>query len=99
MKDYNLDSVIRKIKDFPKPDILFYDVTSIFLNPQAFQWIINKFTSLYKDKKIDMLLAVESRGFIIASPLAYKLSIPLVIARKEGKLPGTTLKQSNSGSA
>lgn len=94
MKDYNLDLAIRKVKDFPKPGILFYDITSIFTNPEAFKWIIDKTEELYKDQKIDMLLAVESRGFIFASTLAYKLNIPFVLARKAGKLPGKTIKES-----
>ncbi|HOJ64571.1 MAG TPA: adenine phosphoribosyltransferase [Spirochaetota bacterium] len=93
MKDINLDNFIRKVKDFPKPGILFYDITSIFTQPEAFSWIIEKAFEMYKDKKIDMLLAVESRGFIFASPLAYKMKIPLVLARKAGKLPGATIKE------
>lgn len=96
MKDLNLDNFIRKVKDFPKPGILFYDVTSIFTQPEAFNWIIDKAFDLYKDKNIDMLLAVESRGFIFASPLAYKMKLPLVLARKAGKLPGETIKESYS---
>ncbi|MCK4796970.1 MAG: adenine phosphoribosyltransferase [Spirochaetes bacterium] len=94
MKDFNLDSVIRKVKDFPKPGILFYDITSIFLHPNAFRWIIDKAVELYAGKKIDMIMAVESRGFIFAPMLAYRLSIPFILARKEGKLPGATIKQS-----
>jgi adenine phosphoribosyltransferase len=96
MKEYNLDHAIRKVKDFPKPGILFYDITSIFTNPEAFKWIIDKASEIYSNKKIDIILAVESRGFIFASPLSYKLSIPLVLARKAGKLPGKTIKQSYS---
>ena len=96
MSSFDLDKAIRKVKDFPKPGILFYDITSIFTNVEAFKWIIDKSYELYKDKKIDAILAVESRGFIFASPLAYRLGIPLVLARKAGKLPGKTLKQSYS---
>ena len=96
MQDYDLDKVIRKVPDFPKKGILFYDVTSIFTNPEAFQWIINKMVDLYKDKNIDAVLAVESRGFIVGSPFCTRLSIPLVLARKEGKLPGETIKESYS---
>lgn len=96
MQDYDLDKVIRKVPDFPKKGILFYDVTSIFTNPEAFQWIIDKMVDLYKDKNIDAVLAVESRGFIVGSPFCTRLSIPLVLARKEGKLPGETIKESYS---
>ncbi|MBN2545071.1 MAG: adenine phosphoribosyltransferase [Spirochaetes bacterium] len=96
MKDYNLDKVIRKIQDFPKKGILFYDITSIFLHPDAFNWIIKKAKSIYKNKKIDLILSVESRGFIFGSALSYELGIPLTLARKAGKLPGETIKESYS---
>ena len=96
MKEFNLDNAIRKVKDFPKPGILFYDITSIFLNNEAFKWVIDKAASIYKDKKIDMILCVESRGFIVASALSYLLSVPFVLARKKGKLPGATIQQSYS---
>jgi len=96
MKVFDLDSAIRKVQDFPKKGILFYDITSIFTNPEAYEWIINTAYEYYKDKKIDIILAVESRGFIFASTLAYKFGIPFVLARKAGKLPGKTIKQSYS---
>lgn len=96
MENYDLDKAIRKVQDFPKKGILFYDVTSIFINPEAFQWVINKMIELYKDKNVDAVLAVESRGFIVAASFCYKLSIPLILARKEGKLPGVTIKESYS---
>lgn len=96
MKEINLDNFIRKVKDFPKPGILFYDITSIFMYPEAFSWIIDKAFSLYKNKNIELILAVESRGFIFASALAYKMKIPLILARKAGKLPGETIKESYS---
>ena len=92
--DLNLDDYIRKVKDFPKKGILFYDVTSLFTNPVSFKWIINKLMDLYRDSKIDAVLAVESRGFIVAAPFAYNLGIPLTLARKKGKLPGDTISQS-----
>ena len=94
--ELNLDDYIRKIKDFPKKGILFYDVTSLFTNPVSFKWIVQKMTELYKNRKPDAVLAVESRGFIVASPFAFNLGIPLALARKAGKLPGETIKQSYS---
>ncbi|MCG8572156.1 MAG: adenine phosphoribosyltransferase [Spirochaetes bacterium] len=96
MKDFDLDAAIRKIPDFPKKGILFYDITSILLNPEAFKWVIDQAVENYKDKHIDKLLAVESRGFIFASALAYQLNIPIVLARKPGKLPGQTISESYS---
>ena len=94
MNEFNLDKAIRKIKDFPKPGILFYDITSIFTNPDAFKWVVDKSVEMYKSAGIDSILAVESRGFLFAAPLSYKIGVPLILARKAGKLPGKTIKQS-----
>jgi adenine phosphoribosyltransferase len=88
--DFNLDNAIRRIPDFPKPGILFYDITSILVDPEAFQYCIDKMVSMYKESSIDAIAAVESRGFILAGPLAIQLNLPLVIIRKKGKLPGET---------
>jgi len=96
MNEFNLDNAIRKVPDFPKPGILFYDVTSIFTNKDAFSWIINKAEDMYKNKNINGILAVESRGFIVGAPLAQKLGVPLILARKKGKLPGETIQESYS---
>lgn len=85
-----LDKAIRRIPDFPKPGILFYDITSILVNPEAFKYCLDQMYKIYKDSKIDAIAAVESRGFIFAGPLAEKLGIPLVLIRKKGKLPGET---------
>lgn len=85
-----LDGAIRRVPDFPKPGILFYDITSVFVNPQAFKYCIDKMVELYKDSKIDAIAAVDSRGFLFAAPLAEKLGIPMVLIRKKGKLPGDT---------
>lgn len=87
-----LDKAIRKVKDFPKPGILFYDITGIFHVPKVFKDIVDEMESLYRDKGIDLLLAVESRGFVFASPLAERLGIPFALARKKGKLPGETVE-------
>jgi adenine phosphoribosyltransferase len=92
----DLDKAIRRVPDFPKPGVLFYDITSILTNPDAFKFCIDKMVELYKDKKIDAVAAVESRGFIFASPFAQILGIPLVLIRKKGKLPGKTYSCSYS---
>jgi len=92
----NLDNAIRKVKDFPKPGILFYDVTSIFTRPAAFQYVLDEMNELYKDTRIDGVVAIESRGFIVGAPFALKRSLPLVLARKKGKLPGDIIGQSYS---
>jgi adenine phosphoribosyltransferase len=85
---FDLDKAIRKIPDFPKKGILFYDITSILTNPEAFNYCIDKMTELYEKSGINAIAAIESRGFIFAAPLAIRLKLPLVIIRKKGKLPG-----------
>ena len=91
-----LDKNIRRIPDFPKPGILFYDITSVLVNPEAFKYVIDQMVSIYKDKEIDAVAGVESRGFIFAAPFAEKLGIPLILIRKKGKLPGDTYECSYS---
>lgn len=90
-KEFNLDSAIRKVKDFPREGILFYDITSILTNPDAFSYCIEKMIELYRDKQIDAVAAAEARGFLFAAPFCEKLGIPLILIRKKGKLPGKTL--------
>lgn len=94
MKDFDLDRVIRKIPDFPKPGILFYDITSIMMNPGAFRWVIDKMAEIYGSGNLGAVAAVESRGFIFAAPLAERLGVPLILVRKAGKLPGETIRRS-----
>jgi adenine phosphoribosyltransferase len=88
---FNLDDAIRKVPDFPKPGILFYDITSILANPDAFQYCVDSMLKLYKDMEIDAVAAIESRGFVFAAPFCYKRGIPLLLVRKKGKLPGKTI--------
>lgn len=92
--NYNLDDAIRKVEGFPKEGIVFYDITSILSNPVAFSYCIAQMEKLYKDKSIDGIVAVEARGFLFAAPLAEKLAIPLILARKKGKLPGQVIEKS-----
>jgi len=92
----NLDDIIRKVPDFPKPGVLFYDVTSIFTNPEALKFVLDQMDDIYKDKDVDGVIAIESRGFLLGSAFALKRSLPLVLARKKGKLPGETVQQSYS---
>jgi adenine phosphoribosyltransferase len=92
----NLDTVIRKVPDFPKPGILFYDVTSIFVNPHAFDHVVNTMMHFYADVPIDGVIVIESRGFLLGSCFALKRMVPLVLARKKGKLPGKTIEASYS---
>ncbi|MDR1748106.1 MAG: adenine phosphoribosyltransferase [Spirochaetaceae bacterium] len=89
-KQISLDAVIRKVPDFPKCGVLFYDITGILVCPEAFRYCINTMISIYRHEKIDAVAAIESRGFIFAAPFAEKLGIPLILVRKKGKLPGKT---------
>ena len=92
----DLDKAIRKVKDFPKPGVLFYDITSIFTNPPAYRHVVNTMLEMYRNEKIDGVIAIESRGFLIGSCFALERKLPLVLARKKGKLPGKTVQESYS---
>jgi len=92
-KDFNLDKHIRKVHDFPKKGILFYDITSILAQPEAFQYCVEAMVDIYKDKNIDAVAAIEARGFLFAAPFAVRMGIPLIPIRKKGKLPGITLSK------
>jgi adenine phosphoribosyltransferase len=83
----DLKELIRSIPDFPKKGILFRDITTLLQNGPQFHRAIDILAKHYRDKKIDNIVAVESRGFIIASPLAYKLKAGIIPVRKKGKLP------------
>ncbi len=89
----NLEKFIRDIPDFPKKGIIFKDITPLIGDPQAFKTVIDLLAKEYQGKKIDKILCVESRGFIFASALAYKLGIGIVPVRKPGKLPYKTTKE------
>jgi adenine phosphoribosyltransferase len=93
MAKLNLDDYIRKIPDFPKKGILFYDITSILASNEAFQYCVDRMVEIYKDKDINAVAAIEARGFLFAAPFAIKMGIPLIPIRKKGKLPGVTLSK------
>jgi adenine phosphoribosyltransferase len=93
MADLNLDDYIRKVPDFPKKGILFYDITSVLASPAAFKYCIDSMEEIYKDKQIDAIAAIEARGFLFASPYDVRRGIPLIPIRKKGKLPGVTLSK------
>ncbi|MDR2177993.1 MAG: adenine phosphoribosyltransferase [Treponema sp.] len=90
---FNLDDYIRKVPDFPKKGILFYDITSVLTMPDAFRYCVKNMTERYKDLNIDAVAAIEARGFLFAAPFAERLGIPLILIRKKGKLPGQTLSK------
>tara|TARA_B100000029_G_scaffold498400_1_gene567189 strand:- start:47 stop:565 length:519 start_codon:yes stop_codon:yes gene_type:complete len=77
--------------DFPKPGILFYDISSLMINKDIWQETINQFSTLVKKHNPEVLAGIESRGFIFASTIAYKLNCEVIMIRKKGKLPGHTI--------
>ncbi len=83
----DLTKYIRDIPDFPKPGILFKDITPLLADPDAFQDAIDRMTEHYRGRPVDAVAAVEARGFLFAAPLALTLRKPLVPLRKPGKLP------------
>ena len=83
-------TMIRDVYDFPKPGIVFKDITTAIKDPETFRRIIDNLSEVYKNAGIDYVAAIESRGFIFGAPLAYNLGAGLVIIRKPGKLPAKT---------
>ncbi|MGW8257038.1 MAG: adenine phosphoribosyltransferase [Thermoguttaceae bacterium] len=92
--DLNLGKYIRCIPDFPKPGILFRDVTPLLGNAAALRYAVTKMADAFRDQQIDIVAAAEARGFIFASPVALELNAALVPIRKPGKLPYETLAHS-----
>jgi adenine phosphoribosyltransferase len=88
-----IKSIVRDVKDFPKPGILFKDITPILSKPDLVKEITAAIAQQYKGQKIDAIAAVEARGFIFGSLLAQQLNSAFVPMRKSGKLPYSTLRQ------
>lgn len=88
LKDY-----IRNIKDYPKEGILFRDITTLLKDKDAFKLAIDKMAEQVKDKKVDLIVGAESRGFLIGSALAYKMKCGFIPVRKKGKLPYKTISE------
>ena len=84
---------IRDVPDFPKPGILFKDITPVLQDPQSFRTVIDRFADRYENARPDMIVAVESRGFLLGAALAYRLGIGLALVRKPKKLPWKTIRQ------
>ena len=83
----NLKQYIRDIPDFPKPGILFRDITPLLYHQESFRYCVDAFAKRSKTMSPDVIVGVESRGFIFGSALAYEMKLPFVPIRKEGKLP------------
>jgi len=90
--DINLKDHIRSIPDFPKPGILFYDISTLLANSKAWHEAIERMADIARKYKPDMIAGIESRGFLLAAPLALALGTGFIMLRKKGKLPGTTVR-------
>jgi adenine phosphoribosyltransferase len=88
----DLRAKIREVPDFPKPGILFYDITTLLREPEAFAAVIDRMAEAVAGEQIDLVVGMESRGFIFAAPLAIKLGAGFVPVRKLGKLPAETIE-------
>jgi adenine phosphoribosyltransferase len=86
----DLKECIRDVPDFPKQGIIFKDITTLLKNPEALRCAVDLLAERYKDQKIDQVVAIESRGFIFGSPLAYHIGAGFIPVRKPGKLPSIT---------
>jgi adenine phosphoribosyltransferase len=86
----HLKAAIREIPDWPKKGILFYDITTLLKNGTHFKEVIDSLIAPYADKKVDLVLGIEARGFIFGPPVAYALNAGFVPVRKPGKLPAAT---------
>ncbi|MRG71762.1 adenine phosphoribosyltransferase [Alphaproteobacteria bacterium HT1-32] len=82
---------IRSVPDFPKPGILFYDISTLLADADAWQVALGRLARIVRGFQPDLLVGIESRGFLVAAPLALKLGSGFVMVRKQGKLPGKTI--------
>jgi adenine phosphoribosyltransferase len=88
----DLKDHIRSIPDFPKPGILFYDISTLLGHPQAWRATVERLADAVRPYRPDLLIGIESRGFLVAAPLAYALGSGFAMVRKRGKLPGRTVR-------
>ena len=90
----DLKQYIREVPEFPKPGILFYDITTLLQNPRALRMTVDRFSWMFTDRHIQKVVGIESRGFMFAPGVAYNLNAGFVPVRKPGKLPYETVRQS-----
>lgn len=88
----DLKDHIRSIPDFPKPGILFYDISTLLAHPHAWKATVERLAEAVRPQQPDLLVGIESRGFLVAAPLAYALGSGFAMVRKRGKLPGKTVR-------
>ena len=90
MQDFK--KYIRDIPNFPKPGIVFRDITTLLKDKEAYHQVVDTFCNAYQDSGVDLVVGIEARGFLLASVLAYKLGVGVIPVRKPGKLPAETLR-------
>ena len=86
-------AAIRDVPDFPKPGVVFKDITPVLSDPRLFKQVIDALAERWRGERLDKIIGIESRGFVFAAPLAYVLGTGLTIVRKPGKLPWRTLRE------
>ena len=89
----DLKKLIRDVPDFPKPGIVFKDITTLLKNAEALRAVIDRMVERYRGEAIDVVMGIESRGFILGTPVAYQLKAGFVPVRKKGKLPWQTVNE------
>ena len=89
----DLKALIRTVPDFPRPGVMFRDITTLLKNPNAFKAVVDGFVTAYHGQPVDKIAAIESRGFIVGAALAYRMSAGFVPIRKGGKLPAENFGQ------
>jgi adenine phosphoribosyltransferase len=90
----SIGDTVRKIPDFPKPGILFYDISTVLSAPAVWRETVNRLAEAVRPHRPDILAGIESRGFLVAAPLAFVLGCGFIMVRKKGKLPGPTIPHS-----
>ena len=90
----DLKQHIRSVPDFPKPGILFYDISTLLAHPDAWRATIERLAEAVRPHQPDLLVGIESRGFLVAAPLAFAIGSGFAMVRKKGKLPGRTVRYS-----
>ena len=86
----NLKEKIREVPDWPKPGVNFKDITTLLEDKEVFKYVVDKLCEPYQNKEIDKIVAIDARGFILASAIAYNLNVGVSLVRKKGKLPYKT---------
>lgn len=91
--EFDIKTLIRPVVDFPKPGVVFRDITPLFQSPRALRLVVDSFIQRYVEAEFSHIAAMDARGFLIGSIVAYELNKPLVLFRKQGKLPAELLTE------